>query len=404
MTSTVARTTIASTTSPLSPNYPASQYFSAEDYSRFHERAVRYDADNTFFTEDFEDLRAAGYLVAALPAEYGGRGLTLSEVAREQRQLAYWAPATALAVNMHLYWTGPAAALTTAGVEDLTWLLEALRDGQIFAAGHGERGNDVGLDNAQVRALPQPDGSYLVNGRKTFTSLGPAWTSIGIHALDDSDPANPVVVHLFVDRDQPGVRTEETWDTLGVRATRSDDTVFENARAEASTVVGTHAPGAPYPPYINGILGWYLPLVANVYFGIARRALDVAILAAQARPSLVPGVADHASKPAVQRQIAEAEILLDAAHALLETTTRDADSGVDLGNWAVPRLFSAKEFTTRTAKEVVDIAVQVAGAAAVSRRNELERLYRDVRTGQLHPPNTDAILDVIGKFALGVLP
>ncbi|WP_067688965.1 acyl-CoA dehydrogenase family protein [Nocardia jejuensis] len=397
-------TVIASTTSPRSASSAPSAYFTDEDYRRFHARAAGYDAENAFFIEDFEELRAVGYLRAAVPAEFGGRGLTLSELAREQRQLAYWAPATALAVNMHLYWTGPAAALTASGAQDLTWLLSSIRDGQVFAAGHGERGNDVGLDDSVVQAVPQPDGSYLVNGRKTFTSLSPVWDTLGIHARDDSDPANPAIVHLFVARDQPGIRTEDTWDTLGVRATRSDDTILENVRAEAATVVGRHAPGAPYPSYINGILGWYLPLVSNVYFGIARRALDLAIESAQTRASLIPGVAGHAAKPAIQRQIAEAEIQLDAAFALLETATRDADAGIDHGAWAVPRLFAAKEFTTRTAKQVVDIAVQVVGASSVSRRNKLERLYRDVRTGQLHPPNTDAILDVIGRTALGLLP
>ncbi|MFC8530433.1 acyl-CoA dehydrogenase family protein [Nocardia sp. NPDC057227] len=390
--------TVASTTSPLSPAHPPSAFFDAADYRRFHGRAAGYDAENVFFAEDFAELKAAGYLRAALPAEFGGRGLTLTEVVREQRQLAYWAPATALAVNMHLYWTGPAAA------QRVEWLLAAVRDGAVLAAGHGERGNDVGLDDAQVRAVPQPDGSFRVDGRKTFTSLSPVWDLIGIHARDGSDPANPRIVHLFVPRDQPGVRTEETWDTLGVRATRSDDTVFDGARAEAATLVGEHAPGAPYPPFIGGILGWYLPLVAGVYFGIARRALDLAILSARGRDSLVPGLAGHAAKPAVQYRIAEAEIRLDAAFALLETATGDADAGVDHGVWAVPRLFAAKEFATATAKSVVDTAVQVTGAASVSRRNELERLYRDVRTGQLHPPNSDAIAEIIGKTALGLLP
>jgi alkylation response protein AidB-like acyl-CoA dehydrogenase len=54
-----------------------------------------------------------------------------------------------------------------------------------------------------------------------------------------------------------------------------------------------------------------------------------------------------------------------------------------------------------TAREVVDIAVQVVGAASVSKRHELERLLRDVRTGSLHPPNTDAVLEAIGATALG---
>ncbi|MBA4025156.1 MAG: acyl-CoA dehydrogenase [Gordonia sp.] len=394
---------IASTTSPQAAGASPSAFFSAADYHRFHSRAAGYDLDNAFFAEDFTELQAVGYLKAALPSEYGGLGLSLTQVAREQRRLAYWAPATALAINMHLYWTGPAAALNAAGVIDVTWLLEAVRDGAVLAAGHGERGNDVGLDDSVVSAVPQADGSYLISGRKTFTSLSPVWTSVGIHARDDSDPANPKIVHLFVDRDQDGVRTEKTWDALGVRATGSDDTVFDNARAAASTVVGIHGLGEEYPPFVGGIFGWYLPLVGNVYFGIARRALDLAIQSAGARPSLASGVDNHAAKPAVQRQIAEAEIKLDAAFALLETATRDADAGVDHGAWTVSRLFATKEFATRTAKEVVDIAVQVVGASSVSRRNELERLYRDVRTGQLHPPNTDAVLDVIGKTALGLL-
>jgi len=70
---------------------------------------TRYDAENAFFAEDFAELVAAGYLKAPLPERLGGAGLSLSELASEQRQLAYWAPATALAVNMHLYWVGSAA-------------------------------------------------------------------------------------------------------------------------------------------------------------------------------------------------------------------------------------------------------------------------------------------------------
>src|SRR6516164_1943678 len=75
----------------------------------FGERAPTYDRENRFFTDDFEDLRLAGYLELAVPTELGGRGLNLAQVCQEQRRLAYRAPATALATNMHLYWTGVAA-------------------------------------------------------------------------------------------------------------------------------------------------------------------------------------------------------------------------------------------------------------------------------------------------------
>ena len=73
-----------------------------EMLARFDERAPQYDRDNAFFQEDFDELRAAGYLSAPLPTEYGGLGLNLAEVNRLQRRLAYVAPATAVAVDMHL--------------------------------------------------------------------------------------------------------------------------------------------------------------------------------------------------------------------------------------------------------------------------------------------------------------
>ena len=79
--------------------------------ARFDERAPRYDRDNTFFDEDFAELRASGFLLAAVPADLGGAGLDLAGWSEQLRRLAYVAPATALAVNMHVYWTGVAADL-----------------------------------------------------------------------------------------------------------------------------------------------------------------------------------------------------------------------------------------------------------------------------------------------------
>ena len=89
-----------------------------------YERAPHYDQANSFFNEDFEALKRAGYLTIAVPEELGGKGLSLAEVCQEQRNLAYYAHATALAVNMHIYWTGVAADLWRAGDTSLEWLLE----------------------------------------------------------------------------------------------------------------------------------------------------------------------------------------------------------------------------------------------------------------------------------------
>src|ERR687886_2270149 len=170
---------------------------------RCGQRAAGYDRDNRFFEEDFEELRAAGYLLAAVPEEFGGRGLSLAAVCHEQRRLAYRAPATALATNMHLYWTGVAADLYRLGDTSLTWLLEEAANGEVFAAGHGESGNDLPLLLSTSQA-ERVEGGYRITGRKMFGSLSPVWTRLGLHALDTSDPAHPRVVHGFIPRDSKG--------------------------------------------------------------------------------------------------------------------------------------------------------------------------------------------------------
>src|SRR5713101_8229165 len=78
-------------------------------------RAATYDRENRFFSEDFEELRKAGYLLLAVPKDLGGLGMNLAQVCQEQRRLAYRSPATALAAGMHLISMGVAADLYRAG-------------------------------------------------------------------------------------------------------------------------------------------------------------------------------------------------------------------------------------------------------------------------------------------------
>src|SRR5215469_13999396 len=167
--------------------------------ARFDSRAAHYDRENRFFDEDFEELRSAKYLVMPVPSKFGGPGLSLAEVCAEQRRLAYYAPATALAVNMHVYWVGIAADLWRRGDTSLEWILREAADGEVFAAGHAESGNDVPVLFSSAKA-ERVDGGYRFTGRKHFGSLTPVWTRFGLHGMDTSNPNQPKVVHAFMPR------------------------------------------------------------------------------------------------------------------------------------------------------------------------------------------------------------
>ena len=120
--------------------------------NRFLERAPGYDKENKFFQEDFDELKESGYLLSAVPKELGGLGMNLAQVSQNQRRIAYYAPATSLAVGMHFYWTGLAADMWNSGDKSLEWMLVDTVAGHVFAAGHAESGNDLpGIMSLQMQ-------------------------------------------------------------------------------------------------------------------------------------------------------------------------------------------------------------------------------------------------------------
>ena len=367
------------------------------------QRAAGYDRDNRFCQEDFDELKAAGYLKMAVPREFGGHGFTLAEVARETRRLAGYAPATALCINMHNYWVGDAADLWRAGDKSCEWILRDAAAGEVFAAGHAESGNETSILMSITKAEKVP-GGYRFTGRKSFGSLSPVWTRLGLHGMDTSDPANPKVVHGFLTRDSAGFTIKETWDTLGMRATRSDDTVLEGATIPdeyIARIVPAGFTGADI--FVLGIFAWALINFGNVYYGLAQRVLELTVGHVKSKGSLglTRSMAYH---PHVQHQVAEMVMELEAIGAQLETVARDWSTGVDHGMaWPI-KIVAAKCRAVEGAWKVVDTALDVSGGFGMFKKSELERLFRDARAGRFHPANTSLSREVIGKMALGINP
>lgn len=374
---------------------------SEEMLTRFATRAAAYDRENRFFQEDFEDLRAAKYLLLPVPKQLGGAGMTLAEVCRQQRHLAYYAPATALAVNMHLYWLGVAADLWRRGDTSLEWILREAAAGEIFAAGHAESGNDIPVLLSTSKA-ERVAGGYKFTGRKHFGSLTPVWTRFGLHGMDTSDPANPKVVHAFMPRDAKGYTIKETWDVLGMRATRSDDTILENAFVPDRYIARIVPPGgAGVDSFILSVFAWALMGFGNIYYGLAKRALDHSVAAVKGKGSLglTRSMAYH---PEVQHAIAEMVIELESIGPHLESVAEDWSNGVDHGAQWPSKIFAAKYRAVEGSWRVVDRGLDVAGGTGIFRSAGYERLVRDARLGRIHPANSFLTHEVVAKTALGI--
>src|SRR3954468_4307277 len=103
--------------------------------ARIRSRAAVHDRENTFPHDDLRELTAVGYLRMFAPVERGGLGFGLARVARGPTPLGTAAPATALAINMHLVWTGTAKVLLDRGDDSLAWVLDDAVAGEMFAFG-----------------------------------------------------------------------------------------------------------------------------------------------------------------------------------------------------------------------------------------------------------------------------
>jgi len=368
---------------------------------RFDSRAATYDRENRFFDQDFEELRAAKYLVLPVPSQFGGPGFNLAEMCREQRRLAYHAPATALAVNMHVYWLGVAADLWRRGDTSLQWMLQEAGAGEIFAAGHAESGNDIPVLLSTSKA-ERVEGGYRFTGRKQFGSLTPVWTRFGLHGMDTSDPTQPKIVHAFMQRDSAGYVIKETWDVLGMRATRSDDTMVENAFIPDRYVARVvPAGGAGIDAFILSVFAWALMGFANVYYGLAKRALDKSVAAVKNKHSL--GLSrSMAYHPEIQHAIAQMALELESIGPHLDRIADDWSNGVDYGAEWPSKIFAAKYHAVEGSWRVVDLGLDVAGGAGIFRSAGYERLLRDARLGRIHPANAFLTHEVVGKTALGI--
>lgn len=371
------------------------------------ERAATHDSENTFPRDDLAELRAAGYLAAGVPEEFGGGGLTLSELSREQQRLAGASAATALAVNMHHVWVAVARQLHAR--DDVSPDLKALAEsifrevvaGEIYAFGISEPGNDLVLFGSLSEAVPDGSGGYRFIGTKIFTSGSPAWTRLGTFGTDHSVPEQPMSVFGFITRDGGGVAVKDDWDTLGMRASQSCTTILDHAPASADRIACRIAPGPTAHPFVFGIFSSFILLTSSVYVGVARRAVDLAVTATKSRTSLKNASAVYAQDPDKRRRVASMAIALDGLTPQLDLATADIDAGVDRGPVWMPQLSAIKYRVTETVLEIVTDAMKAAGGGSYFSRNELSRLYRDALAGVFHPTSEDAVHSAWANVLLG---
>jgi alkylation response protein AidB-like acyl-CoA dehydrogenase len=364
----------------------------------FATRAAEHDRESTFPFENYDDMRAAGYLGLTIPEELGGKGADLREMLLAQERLAMGCGSTALAVTMHVSPLGQVGALWRLNQDERLgqFLREAATGEVVYASMTAERGHSI-LMTSNTVATPV-EGGYRVTGDKIFGTESAICTHFSSMArVDDPEEGSRVIIFRLA-RPVEGMEVKDTWDTMGMRGTLSNDWSMRDVFVPEEAVFHSYPVGHFDSVLLRMTWSWAMPAFGAVYLGIAGGAMAYAREQVQAR--------GREGDPAVQTAFAEMEILLETARAVLWRHTDEVISGDLFEGFTVQegmaRTMLSKHVPCNNAIRIVDLALEVVGGAGFFRRSPLERMYRDVRAGVIMPYNNPEARSLFGRNALGI--
>ena len=372
-------------------------------------RAAAHDRDGSDPFESIDALRRAGYFAAPVPVELGGLGVSsVHDVIVASGRLARGDASVAIGVNMHLgvvlnllrRWQMARAAGNARRERAFGASLRRVAAGDVVMAGAtSEPGQD--LSRPSTTAV-RNNGGWRIDGHKIFCTMAPAATVLVTSVRFEADDGGERYGWVEIPASASGVRINDDWDALGMRASGSHSVTFEAVELPAGALRGGFPTGATVP-----FIERNLPL--GLFHASASLGIAEAAFARSARPERI---GDDAR---ARMLVAESVIDLSAARAVLGRAAALVDEhfaehpaapGPDGDIMAVfAEGQAAKTFVTDAATRVVDRALALSGGAGYLNGSPLARAYRDVRAGAfMHPLGANRAYEFLGDVVLGRQP
>ena len=349
------------------------------------EKAAAFDAEDRFVAPNYALLRESGLVEAGVPRELGGSGAEVAELADMLRILAGACGSTALAFSMHTHQVAvPAWRWTHRQVAAVEPLLRRVASERIILLSSG--GSDWIGGSGSARPV---EGGYRVAARKVFTSGAPAGDILMTGAILEEEGTRSVL-HFGVPMKAPEVRIEDTWRTLGMRGTGSQDVVIEDLFIPDAGVA-LKRPAGEWHPLFQIIATIAFPLIYAVYLGVAESARDIAVgIAKKKQPN--PHLLNLAGR--METSLRAAQL---AHRSMVAAVERNDPSAESVNDVMIGRALVAKN-----ALEAVELAMELGGGAAFYRAAGLERRFRDVQGARYHPLQQGPQAEYAGAMALGL--
>ena len=367
----------------------------------FATRAAQHDRDASDPIENYAALRDAGFYGLNVPRELGGAGIGLLAWSLAAEELAQGCASTALSFNMHLSVVGPvmeSALVPRATRERLATMV--VHQGKLIGGNFSEPVTSglVGTAIPLARAR-RADGGYRITGRKAFASMIGVADFCMVMAYPDEATSPAAAMVLLGPRDAEGRRVDKVWDTMGMRATRSDAMTLEECWVPEEALI---VRADDIIPFRRDGANWFWGSYTAVYLGIAAAAYKTIVKIVQERtpPGFSQPLAYH---PDVRRQVAEMSVDLEAARLLTHRSAWLSDTEGPTSA-TVSALYRAKYFVGEAVTRITRTAMTLGGAHALFKTSPLERLFRDGAVAPVQFPPRDFCLSSLGLLELGLDP
>ena len=350
-------------------------------------RAETAPDEDVYVADNIALLKSAGLVEAGVPAELGGGGADVDELAAMLRTLGYHCGSTGLAFSMHTHqvaipaWRWRHQKAVAPVVEPL---LKRIAGERIMLLSSG--GSDWLNGSGKAEKV---EGGYRITARKVFSSGAPTGDLLITGAILDTDDG-PMVLHFGIPMTSPHVKVLETWRTLGMRGTGSHDVLIDG-HVVPEAAVSVRRQAGQWHPVFQIIATIAFPLVYAVYVGVAESARDIAIALAKKK---APG--PHAVTLAGRMETALTAARL-AHESMLAAVRLNAPSA-----HTINQVMIGRQLVSHHAITAVELAMELAGGAGFYRAAGLERRFRDIQAARYHPLQSGAQAEYAGAMALGL--
>lgn len=350
------------------------------------------DSRSEFPHEFYKAVADAGYLGIAIPEEYGGSGLGITEAALVMKEIAY-AGAMQAASSVHLGIFG-LTPLIRHGSEEMKrrWLPRVI-SGEMhmsFAVTEPDAGNDI----THIKTSARREGDiYVINGRKVFTTK--AQEAHKVLLLTRTTPFEQVAKKtdgmslFFADLDRDAIEVRELL-KLGRHAVDTNMLFIDNLKVSAADLIGEEGKGFRY--LLDGLNPERI-LIASEAIGIGRAAVDKAVRYAKERIVFGRPIGQN---QAIAHPLADAYAKLEVA----ELMTMKAAWLFDHRKPCGPEANIAKLRAAEAGFEACDRAVQTLGGYGYMREYDVERYFRECRMLKIAPVSQEMVLNTISEHVL----